>query len=242
MTTHGIKGLLFDYDGVISSLMARVGWSYLYALKKAKPDIKREVVNEALYSTAQKLLTTTERLSPLYIPQIIAKVSNISGLNFFQKVKFVITGVIMYNKCKMIVVPQPGAIDTLSLLAKDYKMGLVTSAKRELINKASEQIPILKEFDVLITREDCVYSKPHPEGILKGIKGLGLFASDCLYVGDMPSDVIASRKANVKVIGILGEFKEIAQKSFESLKPDYIIPYLKDLPNLLRKIKGKEEM
>ena len=48
MTTHTVKGLLLDFDGVISSLMARVGWSYLYALKKVKPDIKREVVFDAL--------------------------------------------------------------------------------------------------------------------------------------------------------------------------------------------------
>ncbi|NHJ33522.1 MAG: HAD-IA family hydrolase [Asgard group archaeon] len=238
MTTHTIKGLLFDFDGVISSLMARVGWSYLNALKKIKPDIKREVVNEALFSTAQNLLTATEKVSPLYIPQIIVKVSNIPGLNFFQKVKFAIRGGIMYYKSKSNIVPQLGAIDTLNLLASDYKMGLVTSANRELINKASEQIPILKEFDVLITREDCVHAKPHPEGILKGVKGLGLSASECLYVGDMPTDVIASRKANVKIVGILGEFKEVAQHSFKSLKPDYIIPFLKDLPNLLRKIKS----
>lgn len=238
MTTHVFKGLLFDFDGVISSLMARVGWSYLYALKKVKPDIRREVVIVALFDTAQKFLTATEKLSPLYIPQLVARVSWIPGLNFYQRMKFMINGVIMYNKCKMNIVPQPGAIETLNLLANDYKLGLVTSAKREIINKASEQIPILKEFDVLITQEDCVHTKPHPEGILKGVKGLGLSARECLYVGDMPSDIIASRKANVKSVGILGEFKEIAQHSFKQIKPDYIIPFLKDLPALLRKIKS----
>lgn len=238
MTTHGIKGLLFDFDGVISSLMARVGWSYLYALKKVKPDIKREVVIVALFDTAQKFLTATEKISPLYIPQLVAKVSWIPGLNFYQRMKFMINGVIMYNKCKMNIVPHPGAIETLNLLANDYKLGLVTSAKREIINKATEQIPILKEFDVLITQEDCIHTKPHPEGILKGVKGLGLSARECLYVGDMPSDIIASRKANVRSVGILGEFKEIAQHSFKQIKPDYIIPFLRDLPNLLRKIKS----
>ncbi len=238
MTTHTVKGLLLDFDGVISSLMARVGWSYLYALKKVKPNIKREVVFDALFDTAQKLLTAPEKQNPLFIPQMIAKVSSIPGLNFYQRMKFVIKGGIMYNKCKMIIVPQPGVIDTLNLLAIDYKLGLVTSANREVINKALEQIPILNEFDVLITREDCVHAKPHPEGILRGVKGLGLSANECLYIGDMPSDIIASRKANVKSVGILGEFKEVALHSFKSLKPDYVIPFLKDLPNLLRKIKS----
>jgi len=239
MATWTVKGILLDFDGVISSLMARVGWSYLYALKKVKPDIKREVVIEALFDTAQKLLTATEKVSPILVPQIINKVSKIPGLNFYQRIKFVINGVIMYNKCKMNIIPQPGAIETLNLLANDYKLGLVTSASREVIDKASEQIPILKEFDVLITREDCIHTKPHPEGILKGVKGLELFASECLYVGDMPSDIIASRKANVKSVGILGEFKEIAQHSFKQIKPNYIIPFLRDLPNLLRKINSK---
>lgn len=71
---------------------------------------------------------------------------------------------------------------------------------------------------------------------MKGVKGLGLSAKECLYIGDMPSDIIASRKANVKSAGILGEFKEIAQHSFKQIKPDYIIPFLRDLPNLLQKI------
>ena len=236
MANWTVKGILLDFDGVISSLMARVGWSYLYALKKVKPDIKKEVVFDALFDTAQKLITAPEKQSPLFIPQMIAKVSSIPGLNFYQRMKFVIKGGIMYNKCKMNIVPQPGVIDTLNLLVKDYKLGLVTSANRTLINKASEQIPILKEFDVLITREDCAHAKPHPEGILKGVKGLGLSVSECLYVGDMPSDIIASRKANVKIVAILGEFKEIAQHSFKQLKPNYIIPFLRDLPNLLQKI------
>jgi len=78
-------------------------------LKKVKPDIKREVVFDALFDTAQKLITAPEKQSPLFIPQMIAKVSSIPGLNFYQRMKFVIKGGIMYNKCKMNIVPQPGS-------------------------------------------------------------------------------------------------------------------------------------
>ncbi|NHJ86786.1 MAG: HAD-IA family hydrolase [Asgard group archaeon] len=235
MTKLEIKGLLLDFDGVISSLMPRVGWSYLGALKKVKPDIKREIVIESLYTAGEQMLTR-DNVNPLYPLLMIRKLSDIKALNFFQKIKFMVTGGIMYFKGKDNIIPQPGVNDVLYELSKNYKLGIVTTAERRIIEKAKTIIPALEKFSVIVTREDCKNTKPHPEGILKALRNLNLKADQCLYVGDLPTDVVAGRRANIRVVGILGEFKDIAKGRIMSYKPNYIIPLLKDLPSLLNQI------
>lgn len=237
MMETAVNGLLFDFDGVISSLMARIGWPYLWALKKVKPDIKREIVIETAYQTLKQILTG-EKVNPLYALNKFLEISNVRTLNSFQRLKFIITGVVMYYKSKMNIVPLPLVNETLEQLATHYKMGLVTSAERNVIEQAFTKIPSLRNFDVIITRDDCINAKPHPEGILKGVKGLGLKSSECLYVGDLPTDIIAARRANVRIVSIIGEFGPISGSRLSAYNPTYIIPLLKDLPQLLEKING----
>ncbi len=232
-----VTGILFDFDGVISSLMARIGWPYLWALKKAKPDIKQDLVIKTLHQTLKRLLSG-EKVSPLYALMKFLEISNVRTLNAFQRLKFMITGSVMYYKSKMNIVPLPYANETLEQLATQYKMGLVTSAERNVIERALKKIPSLRDFDVIITRDDCNHAKPHPESILKGVKGLGLKSSECLYIGDLPTDIVAAQRANVRMVSILGEFGPIYGARLAEYNPTYIIPLLKDLPELLLKING----
>ncbi|HUU77631.1 MAG TPA: HAD-IA family hydrolase [candidate division Zixibacteria bacterium] len=233
-----IKGLLFDFDGVISSLMGRMGWPFLWALRKAKPDITRDAVEKVLFKTGEMVLAE-RKVSPFFAFETMLKIANIEGFNLFRKLQFMIQGGVMYYKSKMNIIPQPQANETLEQLSRKYKLGLVTTAERNVIERAFLKIPSLKKFDIIITREDCKNVKPDPEGIIKGLEGLGLHASQCLYIGDLPSDVLAGKRAKVKVVGILGEFESFSKNHVSLYKPNYVLHWLKDLPDLLRKIDGE---
>ncbi len=239
MISKPIQGLLFDFDGVISSVMARVGWPFFQALKNVKPDMKREYIMERYYIATQQLLAS-DKVKPLYVPILVLKMLNIDQFSYFQRLRFLIQSLVMYSKSKLNVVPQEGAQETLKALGEEYKMGLVTTAERKVIDIAREKIPALNDFDVIITREDCTQTKPDPEGLIKGIKGLGLHRDKILYIGDLPSDIIASQRAKIKVVSVMGEFKETARRGLEELNPNYIIPMLKDLPDLLKIINSKK--
>ncbi len=237
MTGTTVTGILFDFDGVISSLMGRIGWPYLWALKKAKPNIKRELVVETMEQTLKQILTG-EKVSPLYALMKFLEITNVRTLSNFQRLKFLVYGGVLYYKSKMNIVPLPQANETLEKLATQYKMGLVTSAERNVIDRALKKIPSLRDFDVIITRDDCKHAKPHPESILKGVKGLGLKSSECLYIGDLPTDIVAAQRAKVRMVSVLGEFGPIYGEKIAEYNPTYTIPLLKDLPELLLKING----
>jgi len=235
MTGKSVTGILFDFDGVLSSLMARIGWPYLWGLKKAKPDIKREVVLQTMNETL-KAIISGEKVSPLYALMKFYEITNVRTLTPFQRLRFTISGAVMYYKSKMNIVPLPFVNEILTALLQDYKVGLVTSAERNVIERAKQKIPSLNNFDVIITRDDCNNAKPHPESILKGLKGLGLKPSDCIYIGDLPSDIVAAQRANVRSVSVLGEFGEHSMSRLKELNPTYIIPAIKDLPELLVEI------
>lgn len=230
-----IKGLLFDFDGVISSLITRVGWTFFWSLKSVRPNIKKEKVLESASQTL-RYLHSLEKVTPLHVLKIILLISQVNNFNFFELMKFLIRGLTMYHKGKFTVQAEPGVEETLVLLSKEYKLGLVTSAEKKVIERAIEAIPAMKKFAVIVTREDCQKTKPNPEGIIKGVKALGLTNKSCLYIGDLPSDVIASKRAAVKIVSILGRFEKTMRKVLEPFNPDYMIPMVKDLPELLNEI------
>ena len=197
------------------------------------------MIRNGKQSMGQRSCTRRYKVNPLYVPLLVVKMLDIDQLNYFQRLRFLIQSLVMFYKSRHNVVPQEAAEETLKTLREEYKMGLVTTAEKKVIDIAKEKIPSLNDFDVIITREDVTHTKPNPEVLIKGIKKLGLNRDEILYVGDLPSDILASHRAKIKVVGIMGEFKETARKGLEELNPNYIIPLLKDLPDLLKSINGR---
>jgi len=98
------------------------------------------------------------------------------------------------------VKPIPGAIEFLSKLqAKDW--GIYTSAPRALaverLKAASIPIP-----EVLITIEDVMKGKPHPEGYALAASKLGVPAEQCLVFEDAEAGIHSALGAGCDVINI----------------------------------------
>ncbi len=73
--------------------------------------------------------------------------------------------------------------------------------------------------------------KPDPSGLLLCCDEIGLHPSDCVYVGDSPSDAMAARGAGMIAIGVLW-----GSHSLESLKSaefDYLCETVEQLQSLL---------
>ncbi len=65
------------------------------------------------------------------------------------------------------------------------------------------QFNIGSYFDLVVSGNDVVNHKPHPEGIQKIIRHFAVDPSDVLMIGDALADVKASRAAGVKVAAVL---------------------------------------
>ena len=80
---------------------------------------------------------------------------------------------------------------------------IVTSATRRLLLGRLKAAG-LPYPDELITADDVVHGKPHPEPYQKGAAMLGFSSGDCVVVEDAPSGVGAGVAAGSQVMGVLG--------------------------------------
>ena len=80
---------------------------------------------------------------------------------------------------------------------------IVTSATRRLLlgRLTAAGLPYPEQ---LITADDVVQGKPHPEPYQKGAAMLGLTSGECVVVEDAPSGVGAGVAAGSRVMGVLG--------------------------------------
>jgi len=86
---------------------------------------------------------------------------------------------------------------------KNLKLGIISTKFRYRINNILQKKKLNAYFDVIIGGEDVANHKPHPEGLLKALKILGLAGNDVFYIGDSLTDQTTAEKAKVKFIAAL---------------------------------------
>jgi len=94
--------------------------------------------------------------------------------------------------------PREGAVALFHhLKACGLRLGLHTRNCRAAVQRALENFDGLglADFDILITRDDPVPPKPHPDGVLLASARLGIEPAGILVVGDFRFDVEAGRSA-----------------------------------------------
>jgi mannitol-1-/sugar-/sorbitol-6-phosphatase len=99
----------------------------------------------------------------------------------------------------------PGAIDFVQSLPEG-RWAVVTSGSRFIAadRLRSVGVPVPK---VLITADDVVNGKPHPEPYLKGAQALGADPKECLVIEDAPAGIRSAHAGGMKVIGFASTFK-----------------------------------
>jgi sugar-phosphatase len=93
-----------------------------------------------------------------------------------------------------------GALALLNSLPADA-WAIVTSCSRDLAaaRLASRGLPVPK---VMVTADDVVNGKPHPEPYLLGAKLLGLPAEQCVVIEDAPAGLAAATAAGMRSVGV----------------------------------------
>ena len=125
--------------------------------------------------------------------------------------------------------PFPGLAATLDeLKSRGLALGIVSGARPEVLELLHD---VLDRFDAIVLGADVARRKPHPEGLLKCLRQLGLDASQAVYVGDTPIDIQASRAAGMRAVGVLSGAGDSAVLS--ACEPDRLISSHVRLPAIL---------
>lgn len=126
----------------------------------------------------------------------------------------------------------PDVCETLDVLSgRGLRLGVVTSADRQRFLEDLGRLGLADRFRTLVAFEDAARKKPHPEGLLLALAGLGVSAPDALYVGDRPEDVEMGKRAGTFTAAVASNFS--SERMLRSAEPDLLLPALRELPGVL---------
>ena len=231
---NNIKGIIFDFDGVLSSFQARIGWPILNAALRVKPDLTKNQIRDGMIVVFDTLTTMNTHPNSTKMIRLIFDTGKRYGMSNFQAFKFVLTTVIIYAKNRKRIVPRTGVREVLAeLLNQGYQIALLTNSSESIIEVARKKIPEIEKFDLILTRDDFEFIKPSADGFLYILKTLNLDADEVISVGDQATDIIASRRAKIKSIAIFDEGMKFTKPQLAKENPNFIIGDLRDIPELL---------
>lgn len=97
----------------------------------------------------------------------------------------------------------PGAGAALAALARaGLRLGIVTGSREGSFEPLRRE-GLMQFFGAVVTRRDVSVNKPHPEGLLRCVRELGVAPADAVYVGDTPLDVAAAHAAGMAAVAVL---------------------------------------
>ncbi len=105
---------------------------------------------------------------------------------------------LLLNKMEVV----DGAAETLATLFGKYKMGIVTSSKKNHFNIIHKNSQLLKYFDFVLTVEDYANSKPAPDPYLKALALSGFTKEECIVIEDSERGLKSTLAAGIDCIAI----------------------------------------
>lgn len=122
-----------------------------------------------------------------------------------------------------------GVTSVLEELSMQYRMAIVTTAKRvdfELIHKNRS---IVQYMDFVLTVEDYEYAKPHPCPYLKGLENFAVSPGEALVVEDSARGLQSAIAAGIDCATVFNEFTQ----SHDFSGAQYRVNSLSDLLEML---------
>lgn len=122
--------------------------------------------------------------------------------------------------------PLPGVGETITSLAQDYRLGIVTNGTPNAQIQKLEAIELTDVFDVVIHAGHDAPSKPDPEPFRQAVSELDTPPESAVYVGDsLDSDVAGAQAAGLQTIWLRED------EDNTDTAPEYTIDSISELNN-----------
>lgn len=203
-----IQTVLFDLDGTILDSNELINASFAYTFKQYGYSFTKE---EIIDFNGPPLRESFAKVDP---NQSEAMIQTYRAFNLAKHEEYI----------KLF----PNVIETLDQLKKhEIDVGIVTSKMRNSVNVGMEMTGLHRYFETIVTIDDIVHSKPHPESVIKAMEELNGEAHTTVMVGDNYHDIVAGQHAGVKTAGVAWSSK--GEAFLASYKPTYMLQDMKDL-------------
>lgn len=193
-----IKAILFDVDGV------------LVDSREANRLFKRELFKRAgYYDLEEEHIEGFHKPIKQVIDEVLASRNIANEAEADRLFKMMFDPHIRDLQIKNYKFPK-NLITVLRDLSKQYTLGIVTSRIRYGMDEVFSLRPIEKYFETVITFDDVLNHKPHPEPLIKALDDLNLRPNEAIYIGDSDTDIIAAAAIDMPSIHISEAMHELA--------------------------------
>ena len=222
---RGIRAVVFDFDDTLAdTLMARVAaWQRTFDWAGITEPSAGEFVEQQRGISLQGSLESLQRSHRIDVPGMLD----------------------MYRSAYWAKEPGllrlfDGVHDLVTAMRKaSVPMGIVTSKGRDLLidGRAAGTLVELDELGLgwlaphTVGFEDVSHPKPHPEGLLRVLGGLGVTPGETLVVGDSPADILTARNAGCWSC-LAGWGIPVDQRQIAKVVPDVVAEH----PAALRRV------
>ena len=210
------KHFLFDFDGVISQSSHALFEAWRFAFRKIA-NVNIEKSEEEYY--------LMEGIGVQKTIEILGNKYNVNPSNYQSIIELKDD----YFKRNYTFTVYDGVYEIINILKnKRVKMALVTGAKKYRI---LENVPqnFVDQFDVLITSDETLNTKPNPEPYIKAAKLLDVKLKDCVVVENSPVGIQAAKSAGTFVIALKTTLSEYHLSS-----ADLILESIADLLKIIK--------
>ena len=93
---------------------------------------------------------------------------------------------------------------TIPFINAMKQLGISMAVASSSVNASAilENIGILEEFETVVTAEDVVHGKPHPDMFLMAAQRLGISVSNCVVFEDAESGIKAAKRGGFFCVGV----------------------------------------
>ena len=126
----------------------------------------------------------------------------------------------------------PGASEAVAALRARWRLGLASSANREIIELVLELANLGASFEATVSSEEVSHGKPAPDVYLDAARRLGVRPGQCVAVEDSTNGLRAAAAASMTVIAIPNphfppdedalRLAAVVAKSLHELRPELI--------------------
>ena len=213
-----ITTLLFDLDGTLINTNELIIASFTETLEHYYPG--QYTRQDILPFMGPTLDETFSSIDPNRMEEMIARYRNHN-----------------WEHHDLLVTQFDGVYETIESLAQsNYRLGVVTTKRRDMAERGLKLTNLDKFFEVVVTLEDAKATKPDPEPIYKALSRFNAEATEAIMIGDNHHDIMGGKNAGTLTAGVSWSLK--GREFLESYRPDYMLEHMSDLIDILQGKQG----
>jgi pyrophosphatase PpaX len=116
------------------------------------------------------------------------------------------------------------------------KTALVSNVGEKSLKAALLRLGLNDYLEVIISRDEARWLKPHPRGVELACERLGCYREEVCFLGDSMDDIRAAQRAGVQVVILAGG--QDGLQEIQEGRPDGIRGEWNELPRFLKQKDG----